>query len=44
MNEKIVEMVKLAIENGAVSQKHRNLILNKAKEVGRGSGIWSDLP
>lgn len=34
MNEKIVEMVKLAIENGAVSQKHRNLILNKAKEVG----------
>lgn len=34
MNEKIVEMVKLAIENGAVSQKHRDLILNKAKEVG----------
>ena len=28
MNEKIVEMVKLAIENGAVSQKHRDLILN----------------
>ena len=24
----------LAIENGAVSQKHRDLILNKAKEVG----------
>lgn len=34
MNEKIVEMVKLAIESGAVSQKHRDLIFNKAKEVG----------
>lgn len=34
MNEKIVEMVKLAIEDGTISQKHRDLILNKAKEVG----------
>lgn len=34
MNEKIVEMVKLAIEDGTISQKYRDLILNKAKEVG----------
>ncbi len=34
MNEKIVQMVKLAIESGTVSPKHRELILNKAKEVG----------
>ena len=34
MDEKIVQMVKLAIETGTVSPKHRELILNKAKEVG----------
>ena len=34
MNEKIVQMVKLAIENGTISQKHRELIFSKAREVG----------
>ncbi len=34
MNEKIMQMVKLAIENGTISQKHRDLILKKAREVG----------